>query len=81
MASYRDEAIGEMTRNADGVQWIGTVVLLPPGYAVSGAEITFPQPLTGVTLRYQTSAYANAGLAARKNYFTPYLYSVSFERL
>src|ERR1035437_8000966 len=58
----------------------GTVVLAPPAYMVSGNAIAF-QPLQGITLRYQTSSYANAGLGARKNYFTPYLYSVSFERI
>jgi hypothetical protein len=47
---------------------------------VSGNTITF-QPLTGVTLTYQTSSYANAGLSTRQNYYAPYLYSVSFERI
>jgi hypothetical protein len=58
----------------------GAVALAPPVYMVSGNAIAF-QPLQGITLRYQTSSYANAGLSARKNYFTPYLYSVSFERI
>ena len=58
----------------------GAVALAPPAYMVSGNAIAF-QPLQGITLRYQTSSYANAGLSARKNYFTPYLYSVSFERI
>ena len=63
------------------VVYQGTVVLPRPGYTVSGNQIAFPQSLTGITLRYQTSSYANAGLGARKNYFTSYLYSVSFERI
>ena len=63
------------------VVYQGTVVLPQPGYTVAGNQIAFPQPLTGITLRYQTSSYANAGLGARKNHFTPYLYGVSFERL
>jgi hypothetical protein len=58
----------------------GSVALAPPAYMVSGNTITF-QPLTGVTLTYQTSSYANAGLSARQNYYSPYLYSVSFERI
>jgi hypothetical protein len=56
------------------------VALAPPAYMVSGNTINF-QPLTGVTLTYQTSSYANAGLSARQNYYSPYLYSVSFERI
>ena len=53
----------------------GTVALAPPAYMVSGNAIAL-QPLQRITLRYQTSSYANAGLSARKNYFTPYLYGV-----
>ena len=53
----------------------------PAGYTVAGNAITFPQALTGITLSYQTSSYANSGLSARQNYFAPYLYGVSFEAL
>jgi hypothetical protein len=40
------------------VVYQGTVVLSAPGCSVSGNAITFPTPLTGITLSYQTSAYA-----------------------
>ena len=63
------------------VVYEGTVVLSQPGYTVSGNRINFPMALTGITLRNQTSSYANAGLAARKDYYSPYLYSVAFERI
>jgi hypothetical protein len=63
------------------VVYQGTVVLPQPGYTISGKSITFPQPLSGITLSYQTSSYANSGLSTRQNFFAPYLYGVSFKRL
>jgi hypothetical protein len=63
------------------VVYQGTVVLSQPGYTISGKSITFPQPLSGITLSYQTSSYANSGLSTRQNFFAPYLYGVSFKRL
>jgi hypothetical protein len=32
-------------------------------------------------IRYQTSAFARAGLPARKNFYSPLLFEVRFERL
>ena len=34
-----------------------------------------------LVIRYQTSVFANAGLVARRQYYTPRLFQVSFEKV
>lgn len=43
-------------------------------------KLSFLYEVTGVTVRYQTSALGNAGLVARKNFYSPYLYEVRFQK-
>jgi hypothetical protein len=43
-------------------------------------KLNFLYEVTGVVVRYQTSALGAAGLMARKNFYSPYLYEVRFER-
>lgn len=52
-------------------------------YAVSGNTITFPtnEQISGVTIRYQTSAYSNSGLLALKDYFSPRLHEFTFTKV
>ena len=57
-------------------------LLIPAGqYSMTKNKITFTTPQTGITIRYQTSAFARAGLLARKNFYSPLLFEVRFERL
>lgn len=42
--------------------------------------LTFLYEVTGVVVRYQTSALGAAGLMARQNFYSPYLFEVRFER-
>jgi hypothetical protein len=57
-------------------------LLIPAGqYSMTKNKITFTGPQTGITIRYQTSAFARAGLLARKNFYSPLLFEVRFERL
>src|ERR1035438_3761139 len=59
----------------------GTVPMPIDQYTVVSNEITLAGPGTGIMIRYQTSAFARAGLPARKNFYSPYLFEVRFERL
>jgi hypothetical protein len=45
----------------------GTVPVLAALYSVVSNKITFTEAQTGIIIRYQTSAFARAGLLARKN--------------
>jgi hypothetical protein len=57
-------------------------LLIPAGqYSMTKNKITFTGPVTGIMIRYQTSAFARAGLPARKNFYSPLLFEVRFERL
>ena len=59
----------------------GTVPMAAELYSVVSNEISFAAPVTGIMIRYQTSAFARAGLPARKNFYSPLLFEVRFERL
>jgi hypothetical protein len=59
----------------------GTVPMAATQYSVVSNEITLAGPGTGIMIRYQTSAFARAGLPARKNFYSPLLFEVRFERL
>jgi len=57
-------------------------LLGPDVYQFNGNTLTFSssEGMPNVLICYQTSALANAGLVARKGYYTPRLYQVSFRR-
>jgi hypothetical protein len=59
----------------------GTVPVSAGLYSVVSNLITFTGEQTGIMIRYQTSAFARAGLPARKNFYSPLLFEVRFERL
>ena len=59
----------------------GTVPMAQSLYGVMSNLISFDGPVTGIMVRYQTSAFARAGLPARKNFYSPLLFEVRFERL
>src|ERR1017187_10878038 len=59
----------------------GTVPVSVALYSVVSNLITFTGAQTGIMIRYQTSAFARAGLPARKNFYSPYLFEVRFEWL
>src|ERR1035437_4212081 len=47
-------------------------MLVPAGqYSTTKNKITFTGAQTGIMIRYQTSAFARAGLPARKNFYSP----------
>jgi hypothetical protein len=53
----------------------GTVPVSAGLYSVVGNKITFTGAQSGIMIRYQTSAFARAGLPARKNYWSKVEYS------
>ena len=59
----------------------GAVPVSASLYSVVSNKITFTGAQTGIMIRYQTSAFARAGLPARKNFYSPLLFEVRFERL
>ena len=59
----------------------GTVPVDPNSYTFTHNCISFTGAQTGIMVRYQTSAFARAGLPARKNFYSPLLFEVRFERL
>lgn len=61
----------------------GLTLLGNESYALSGSTVTFDgdEERTGLGIRYQTSAFANAGLVMRREYFTPRVSEFSFERV
>ena len=59
----------------------GTVPVSAGLYSVVSNLITFTGAQTGIMIRYQTSAFARAGLPARKNFYSPLLFEVRFEQL
>jgi hypothetical protein len=59
----------------------GTVPVSAALYSVVSNLVTFTDPQTGIMVRYQTSAFARAGLPARKNFYSPLLFEVRFEQL
>jgi hypothetical protein len=52
----------------------GTVPVSAALYSVVSNKITFTDPQTGIMIRYQTSAFARAGLPACKNFYSPLLF-------
>jgi hypothetical protein len=63
------------------VMFDGTVPMAQSLYSVVSNLISFDGPVTGIMIRYQTSAFARAGLPARKNFYSPLLFEVRFEQL
>lgn len=61
----------------------GLTLLGNESYARDGMTISFggDEERVGMVIRYQTSAFANAGLAMRREYYTPRLHEISFERV
>lgn len=59
----------------------GVSTVSPAEYQMNFRTLTFAGPRTGITIRYQTSAYTRSGLVARRDYYTPYLYRVWFEKV
>lgn len=59
-----------------------TALLGPQEYTFTGRNVSFSgnDERPNVTIRYQTSAFASAGIVARREYYTPRLFQVSFER-
>jgi hypothetical protein len=60
----------------------GQTLLGNESYVLRGNIIQFTgdEERPGMTITYQTSAYANAGLVARRDFYTPRLYEIGFER-
>ena len=58
------------------------ILLGPDVYQISGNTLHFATDgeMPGIVITYQTSAVGNAGLVARKSYYSPRLYGVTFER-
>ena len=52
----------------------GTVPVSASAYSIMHNCISFTAPQTGIMVRYQTSAFARAGLPARKNFYSPLLF-------
>ena len=59
----------------------GAVPMAAGLYTMINNKISFTGAQSGIMIRYQTSAFARAGLPARKNFYSPYLFEVRFERL
>jgi hypothetical protein len=59
----------------------GAVPMAAGLYTVINNKISFTGAQSGIMIRYQTSAFARAGLPARKDFYSPYLFEVRFERL
>ncbi len=64
--------------------WISGSLMSPSLYTISSDHkaVTFvgTYELTDVMVKYQTSAFENAGLKERKEYYTPYVEEISFEK-
>ena len=52
----------------------GTAPVSPNSYTFIHNCISFTGAQTGIMIRYQTSAFARAGLPARKNFYSPLLF-------
>ena len=63
------------------VVYNGPMTLPASAYSFTNNRLVFAEAQVGITVRYQTSAYGRAGLLARKDYYSPYLYEVRFEKL
>jgi hypothetical protein len=61
--------------------YYGSTLQPPSAYTFVSNTLTLVSlPQSNVTVRYQTSTFGTAGLAALQNNFTPYLFSASFEK-
>lgn len=70
------------TPNPGTLQCFESLSVVPSTeYLVNGSVVTFSAPRTGITVRYQTSMYTRSSLLARKEYYSPLLYSVQFEKV
>lgn len=62
--------------------YFGSILQSPTVYTFTDNTFTLNSlPQNNVTVRYQTSTFGTAGLATLQNYFSPYLFSVSFEEV
>jgi hypothetical protein len=62
--------------------YYGAVLQTSSAYTFTDDVLTLTSlPQSNVTLRYQTSTLGTAGLVSLENYFAPYLFSSSFERV
>lgn len=60
--------------------YYGSVLQPATAYVFTNNTLTLNSlPQSNVTVRYQTSTLGTAGLAALQNYFSPYLFEVSFK--
>lgn len=59
----------------------GAALLGAGDYAFNEGVLSFPVAKALVTVTYQTSAFGPAALATRKDYYTPLLYQVKFEKV
>lgn len=59
----------------------GVSTISPAEFQMNFRTLSFAGPRTGITVRYQTSAYTRSGLVARRDYYTPYLYRIWFEKV
>jgi hypothetical protein len=59
--------------------YYGSVLQTTSAYTFSNNTITLNSSQSNVTVRYQTSALGPAGLGALQQYFSPYLFEVTFE--
>jgi hypothetical protein len=61
----------EETPEGTLVVFDGLMPVPPNQYSVVGNQISFPVDQSGIMIRYQTSAFARAGLPARKDFYSP----------
>jgi hypothetical protein len=61
----------------------GQTLLGSESYVLADNVIQFTgeEERDGLLITYQTSAFANAGLTARRDYYTPRLHQISFQRV
>lgn len=71
--------LGEVPLGRSVAVYVGTSLLSPPAYTLSGPVLTFSQAYSNLTVNYQASSYGLAGLVARQSFYAPYLDDVSFE--
>ena len=62
--------------------YYGAVLQLSSAYTFISDVLTLTTlPQSNVTVRYQSSTLGTAGLISLQNYFTPYLFNISFEEV
>jgi len=62
--------------------YFGSILQAPSAYTFINNTLTLTSlPETNVTVRYQTSTFGTAGLAVLQNFFSPYLFQATFEKV